>query len=303
MKAQKTWSTPVITEKTSPVPCVLCGGREFRPYMQCAGFAYVRCPGCSLVQINPQSEQKSVLERYSGNAYLNYELENEANFFALGKLALMDAGLPEIEREFGPAESETSLSPRRSAPPRLLEAGCATGALLEFLRGRGWDVCGVEVSREEAEYARAKRGLDIRSVPLEEVRFPGNHFDLVTASHLIEHLNNPRSFVREVFRILKPGGRFLVTTPNCAGFQARLFGNLWRSAIFDHLYLFSKKTLARLLREEGFAVEKLVTWGGLAAGSAPFFIKRIADKLAKKCGFGDVMLIRAVKTAAGAPDE
>jgi len=286
MKAQKTWSTPVLEEEKELIPCALCGGLEFEPYLQCTGYAFVRCPNCGLVQINPQSGQNLVIKRYSGKAYLNYELENETNFFTLGKLALNDAGLDGLEEE---------LARRGGSAPKLLEIGCATGALLEFLRDRGWDVCGVEISGEEADYARAKRGLEIHSIPLEEVKFPDNYFDLVVASHLIEHLNNPRSFVREVHRILKPQGRFFVTTPNIAGFQAKLFGNLWRSAIFDHLYLFSKKTLSKLLLEEGFELEKFVSWGGLAAGSAPFLLKRIADKLAKKFGFGDVMLIRAVK--------
>ncbi|MDR1277289.1 MAG: class I SAM-dependent methyltransferase, partial [Treponema sp.] len=76
---------------------------------------------------------------------------------------------------------------------------------------------------------------------------------------------------------------------------ARLFRSRWRSAIFDHLYLFSIKTLSALLGETGFRVEKVVTWGGLAAGSSPALIKTLADRGAKRFGFGDVMLIRAAK--------
>jgi SAM-dependent methyltransferase len=118
---------------------------------------------------------------------------------------------------------------------------------------------------------------------------------LALASHLFEHLKNTGDFVREIRRVLAPGGRFLVTTPNCAGFQARLFGAKWRSAIFDHLYLFSKKTLSRLLLQEGFAIEKVVTWGGIAEGCAPGGVKKICDRAAKLFGIGDVMMFRAVK--------
>jgi SAM-dependent methyltransferase len=150
----------------------------------------------------------------------------------------------------------------------------------------------VEIS-PSAEYARRERGLDVRSLPLEECRFPGGFFDMVLASHLIEHLNDPAGFAAEVHRILAPGGRFMVTTPNISGFQARLFGSRWRSAIFDHLYLFSVKTLSRLLTEKGFTLEGVFTWGGLAAGTAPAPVKRLADKTAKRLGLGDVMLIRA----------
>jgi 2-polyprenyl-3-methyl-5-hydroxy-6-metoxy-1,4-benzoquinol methylase len=238
--------------------------------------------------MNPQPAPACVARRYregAGAAYLSYELANEAAFLRLQELALEDAGLEEIEKER--MNSDT-------AAPAVLDVGCATGALLETLRDRGWACTGVEIS-PAADYARKVRGLDVRSLPLEEIRFPHALFDLVLASHVIEHLNDPASFAAEVHRILKPGGRFIVTTPNSAGFQARLFGGRWRSAIFDHLYLFSLKTLSALLRQSGFVVEKTVTWGGLAAGTAPAPVKRLFDRAAKRSGVGDVMLMRGKK--------
>jgi SAM-dependent methyltransferase len=285
--AIKTWSTAVGEEKKRTVPCALCGGREFKGYLYCEGFAYVRCKRCGLAQINPQPEQAEVARRYregSGAEYLSYELENEAAFLHLQELALQDAGFEELE---------AAIKRSNAARPRVLDIGCATGALLEKLRDRLWLCTGVEIS-PAAEYARVKRGLDVRSAGLEENRFPGASFDLVLASHLIEHLNDPAAFVREVARVLAPGGYFLVTTPNIAGFQARLFRSRWRSAIFDHLYLFSAKTLAALLRQSGFVIERIRTWGGLAAGSAPAPLKRLADRAAKRLGVGDVMLLRAL---------
>jgi 2-polyprenyl-3-methyl-5-hydroxy-6-metoxy-1,4-benzoquinol methylase len=204
-------------------------------------------------------------------------------------LALKDADLWELEGELknGKGAALQKLT--------VLDIGCATGSLLAALRERGWEGTGVEISRPQAEYARKERGLDVRNVPLEENHFPAASFDVVLASHLIEHLNDPAGLVREVRRILVPQGRFIVTTPNIDGFQARLFRGRWRSAIFDHLYLFSKKNLRCLLGENGFFIEKTATWGGLAAGTVPLPIKRLADKGAKRFGFGDVMLMRAAR--------
>jgi 2-polyprenyl-3-methyl-5-hydroxy-6-metoxy-1,4-benzoquinol methylase len=234
--------------------------------------------------MNPQPEKSAVSGRYReshGTDYLSYELANEAPFLRLQELALKDAGFGEIEAELS-----------TTAQKRVLDIGCATGALLEKLASGGWDCAGVEIS-PSAAYARQKRGLDVRNVPLEECRFPAASFDLVLASHVIEHLNDPAALLTEVRRVLSPGGYFLVTTPNISGFQAKLFRDRWRSAIFDHLYLFSVKTLSRLLTEKGFEIQRIRTWGGLAAGTAPRPLKALADNLAKKCGLGDVMLIRA----------
>jgi SAM-dependent methyltransferase len=305
--AVKTWSTPVrIDEERRPVPCTLCGGNTFIPHFTCnppagktvsknnktypetppagakeAAFSYVRCGQCGLVQINPQPEPGEVASRYGslhGEDYLSYELENEAAFLRLQELALRDAG-------FFAAEQKNS---------RILDIGCATGALLASLKKRGWTVHGVEISGPQAEYCRG-RGLPVSGLPLEENHFPAESFDAVTASHLIEHINDPGAFVREVRRILKKGGRFYINTPNIGGFQARLFGGRWRSAIFDHLYLFSRATLRALLERAGFRVERCSTWGGLAAGIAPKPIKVLFDRAAKCFGAGDVMIVRAMK--------
>jgi len=69
----------------------------------------------------------------------------------------------------------------------------------------------------------------------------------------------------------------------------------WRSAIADHMVLFSRKTLNLLLQKHGFHVERSKTWGGIPMGMAPGWIKNIADRLAKRAGWGDVMVVRARK--------
>jgi len=279
----KTWSAPAASEEKRLIPCALCGQHSFKPSLSCEGFSYVRCALCGLVQINPQPAEADIKRRY-GEHYLAYELENEDSFFNLQLLGLADTG-------FGGPELAGS------GKKRVLDIGCATGRLLEHLREKGWETTGVEISGPQAEYCRQKRNLDVRSLPLTENRFPNGAFEAVLASHLIEHLNDPAGLVSEVSRILAPEGRFFVTTPNIAGFQARLFSTRWRSAIPDHLYLFSVKTLSRLLAEKGFAIEKTVTWGGLAAGTAPAPVKRLFDRAAKRFGFGDVVMVRAKRAA------
>jgi len=239
--------------------------------------------------MNPQPVKDEILARYGskfGKDYLSYEIENENSFLQLQKLALKDSGFYQTEKV---------LMLRKTQAPAVLDIGCATGALLAFLRDRGWNVKGVEIS-PAAEYAHNVRQLDVQNIPLEEIAFSSGSFDIVLASHLIEHLNDPFSFLKEVHRILKDNGKLFITTPNISGLQAYLYGSRWRSAIFDHLYLFSARTLKKMLRRAGFKVEKLSTWGGIAAGLAPVWIKKSADFLAKRLGFGDVMIMRAKKS-------
>jgi len=278
---------PADSIKSGAVPCACCCGSVFKLALKCEDFNFVRCASCGLVQRNPQPDKAEIIARYSavfGNDYLSYELENEAAFLKLQQLALRDAKFDEVENALF----------RAGEPPSVIDIGCATGALIAYLRDRKWRVTGVEIS-PCAEYAQKERRLDVRNVPLEENKFPQGSFDVVLASHLIEHLNDPSSFLTEVNRVLKEGGHVFITTPNISGFQARLYGGRWRSAIFDHLYLFSVRTLSRMLRKAGFKIERIRTWGGLAAGLAPAWLKKPADYFAKRFGCGDVMIVRAGK--------
>jgi 2-polyprenyl-3-methyl-5-hydroxy-6-metoxy-1,4-benzoquinol methylase len=270
------------------VPCTLCGSSIFAPRWDCGVFSFVECRRCGLIQQNPQSEPEAVAARYD-EAYLRYEEQNQ---FAYRDLELLALGDVDLDAAAAPLFERARAEGRR---PRVLDVGCATGALLAALRDRGWEPQGVEISAAQASYGEARFGLPIRASTLEAAAFPGASFDLVHASHLIEHLNEPASFLDEVARVLKPGGLLILTTPNASGLQARLLGPKWRSAIYDHLYLFSSKSLAALLVARGFAPAKRVTWGGWARGLKPAFIKPPLDIAAKRLGFGDVVCILATR--------
>jgi 2-polyprenyl-3-methyl-5-hydroxy-6-metoxy-1,4-benzoquinol methylase len=252
----------------------------------CGAFSFSRCPSCGLVQQNPQALAEAVRSRY-GEAYLAYEEANQDAYRDLELLALEDLGL---EAQAAPAFSRAASEGTR---PRALDVGCATGALLAALREKGWEAQGVELSEALAEYGRSRYSLPIFAGTLESAAFPSGGFDLVHASHLIEHLNEPGAFLDEAARVMRPDGLLVLTTPNSDGLQARLLGPAWRSAIYDHLYLFSARTLHGLLEKKGFAVSAIVTWGGWARGLRPAFLKPCLDRAAKRLGFGDVMAILA----------
>ena len=277
----KTYSSVPGQERQETVPCPCCGSMDSGAFLASDGFGFERCRACAIVFQNPRPVFDDVRRRY-GADYFSYELGNESIFFGLMKL-----GLNDIHFRDRTAESGT--------PRTFLDIGCATGMLIELMKGEGWEARGVDVCRESAEYGKVHRGVDIFPGTLDEAHFAGGSFGVVHFSHLIEHVPDPRGFLGEVRRILAPGGFAVITTPNIDGFQARLFGKGWRSAIADHLVLFSRKTLIRLVQESGFDVRQSVTWGGLAAGTAPSIIKRPFDKLAKKWGFGDVVMVLAAK--------
>jgi 2-polyprenyl-3-methyl-5-hydroxy-6-metoxy-1,4-benzoquinol methylase len=215
------------------------------------------------------------------DSYLEYETARHMEYREIALRSLSEAGLE-------PCDQEKVDDPVRS----ILEIGCATGALLSTFASMSWRAVGIEIGPSMAAYARSVFGLDVRTGTLESVALDACSFDVVIATHLIEHLNDPRSFLKEVHRVLRSDGQLFLITPNVDGFQGRLLGAGWRSAIRDHLYLFSVHTLKKMLHNEGFAVEYIGTWGGWPAGMKPSIIKKPMDRIAKKFGLGDVMIVR-----------
>jgi 2-polyprenyl-3-methyl-5-hydroxy-6-metoxy-1,4-benzoquinol methylase len=284
----KTYSSAAVfdRERKTRITCPVCGPLPARAHFSLANCTFVRCSGCGLVYQNPQPLFDDLRGRYA-RAYFDYEIENEDNFYELMRLGLRDIGFD--DSFFTDVAGKT-----------FLDIGCATGKLLDVMQHLGFKVQGVEICEESARYGITHRQVPVFIGPLEAARFPDGSFSFIHFSHLIEHVPDPFAFLVEVKRLLAPGGYAIITTPNIAGLQARLFRTAWRSAIPDHLFLFSRRTLRGLLAKAGFNVGRLVTWGGLARGSAPDWIKQPIDLLAKRWGFGDVMLVLATKAEGAA---
>ena len=277
----KTFSTIPCGEDMKEISCIVCGSSDYVIHWNCKECSFVKCKNCRLIYQNPQPASQDLLKRYN-QEYFKYERENEVQFFRLMKLGLKDIGFKSLEKQL-------------SGNKTFLDIGCATGMLISWLKEKGWMVQGVDICRSSALYGIRERGLNISIGTLESLKYKEENFSVIHCSHLIEHLTDPKAFLKEINRILKKDGYLILSTPNVDGFQAKLFKEDWRSAIADHMYLFSKKTLKTLLKSTGFKVIKYKTWGGLAKGTAPLFIKKIADSAVKKTWSGDVMILVAKK--------
>ncbi len=142
----------------------------------------------------------------------------------------------------------------------LLDVGCGNGKFLVQMRELGWEVMGVEPDPEAVRIARDRFGLEVVQGTLEEAEFPNDSFDAITMNHVIEHALDPIGLFAECRRILKPGGKLVVITPNIKSIGARLFGQYWRGwEVPRHLFLFSPKSLWMCAKQAELKVQKLRT--------------------------------------------
>ena len=127
----------------------------------------------------------------------------------------------------------------------LLDVGCGRGEHLREFQKLGYQVEGVDLSTEVEELLK---DMEIRIVDVEKESLPyeDSSIDVVFNKSLIEHLNNPENFMRESYRILKPGGRIVTMTPDWESVYKTFYED------YTHRTPFTKESLYDIHQIFGF---------------------------------------------------
>lgn len=195
------------------------------------GFELISCRMCGTlyVGLNPNA---------------NHELDYAA-YYSSKNLTVPDCIITRLE------EIVSGFSAYRKNN-RLLDIGFGAAVLLQAAVRAGWIAEGIEISRPAVQHAR-RLGLAVSYGEIVEARYPDACFDIVVGSEMLEHLRNPQKVVREIARVLRPGGLFWATTPHGRGLSFYLLGLKWSAAAPpEHLQLFSLRGVKTLLASAGF---------------------------------------------------
>lgn len=138
-------------------------------------------------------------------------------------------------------------------PGRLLEIGCGDGAFLYKMKERGWIVEGLDFDGDAVRAAVSNYGVQARTERLEDMDYASESFDAITMHHVIEHVFDPVGLLREIHRLLKPGGRLVAVTPNVNSWGHERFRENWRGLEPPrHVRIFSRHALASATAAAGF---------------------------------------------------
>jgi len=269
-------------------PCILCGSRIFQKFHERGPWEYRLCRGCGLVSLYPPPESRA-LEK----GYWSYLPEDPAKIRAWERM---------MEPVIGCAVRQIETS-RRGARGRVLDVGCGYGFFLAAMRAKGWEAEGVELSPTGRRYALDHLGLRVYSRPLEELRLPADSYDVVTLFYVIEHLPDPLKTLREVHRILAPGGLLLIRWPHTTPIVKALGPLSRRLDLYHtpfHLLDFSPGTISLALRSSGFTRMKT----GIAGNTRdPRMLHRLSSivfaglaEILSKATAGKVLLPGVTKT-------
>lgn len=239
--------------------CPLCAGAG-RTAIERGSYSYVRCAGCRSLWLWPVPTKDDLRAYYDcGEFYDGAERAlHEQEVLAAGRLERLESMV---------------------AGRRLLDVGCASGNFLERAGRRGWDAKGMEPSAALAARARG-RGLDVVHVDT-LAQFPAEEFDVVTAWEVVEHVGEPKPFLRELSKRVRLGGVIALSTPDAASLAAKLLGASFPFASApEHLYVFSRTALERMLEEEGLSILTWRAFSGLNTRAAAQMLRKRFGKWA-----------------------
>jgi 2-polyprenyl-3-methyl-5-hydroxy-6-metoxy-1,4-benzoquinol methylase len=148
------------------------------------------------------------------------------------------------------------LPPVPPAGGRLLDVGCGNGAFLRLASEMGWLVSGLDFDPQAVQQARSA-GFDVTVGGVDALDHIVGHYDVITLSHVIEHVTDPNDLLDRLHRLLKPGGRLWLETPNINSFGHLLYGRDWRDLDPPrHLLLPNWPSFCAALARAGFVQTK-----------------------------------------------
>ncbi|MEO5770015.1 MAG: class I SAM-dependent methyltransferase [Polyangia bacterium] len=245
--------------------CVLCQSTRFDPLPSEKLAHLCKCAGCGLVSVRNFPEPEQLRAIYSADYFKNsassvmgyddYEQDRQC----IARTAARR--LVDIEKKMGPG--------------RLLDVGCALGFFIEEAQRRGWTVEGIDISAHAARYAADKVGVPARVGLLRDAQFEKGSFDAITMWDVIEHVADPVAELALCRELLRPGGLLVLSTPDVGSLVAKVTGPRWMGFKLaeEHLYYFSRQTMARSLEKAGFEIIDVTGIGKDVA--LDFFARRL----------------------------
>lgn len=233
------------------IPCNLCGADDFEILFD-TGVAQsariVKCRHCDLIYANP---------RAAGVDHEEYEKDQPE-----GLLEGVEADTAHPypwrydKEKFQTRDFDETFRLLQGLHPKkghVVEVGSGLGFLLKRFIDDGWSATGVDPWRELPAFTRAVQGFDTIPLTLEKAALPDASADVVILLHVIEHVPDPVATMREIWRVLKPGGHMVLETPRYDTLMFRLMGRRERSLRMDgHIYFFTDRTLQESFGKAGF---------------------------------------------------
>ncbi len=201
-------------------------------------WTFVKCNSCSSIYLDRRPKPEALYHAYKN--YFTHGNEGGESFYKLAENEIISAN---CNIDLRPRLNSPLMVVwkilgslilyrfplnivRKRIPGKLLDVGCGDGKLLKILKLMGWNVKGFEIDPVSADIA-IRSGLDVENASYENISRSGDLYDIVIASHVIEHVYSPREFLNSLMNRTKISGSVIISCPNPDSFLAIIFRKYW----------------------------------------------------------------------------
>jgi ubiquinone/menaquinone biosynthesis C-methylase UbiE len=237
--------------------CPVCSGKETFLFLECPDhfltkqkFKIFRCGKCGFLFTQGHPDESEAGKYYESDDYISHSDSSNTiteKAYQLVRKIMLKRKVSLIKRSTGISNGN------------ILDIGCGTGHFLNSMKLSGWSVTGIEKSDKARNYAESKFNLEVSDTS-QIAKLNSGTFDCITMWHVLEHFHEPELIMKEISRLLKPGGLCVIALPNSNSFDANYYESYW--AAYDvprHLWHFSPETFSLFAGLCGFKVTATIT--------------------------------------------
>lgn len=233
--------------------CPVCDSTEINPLLTVTdysvskeSFVIWQCNACTLRFTQDVPDQESIGPYYQSPDYISHSNTNKGLLNQLYQRV----------RKFTLDQKASLIIGHTKPKGKMLDIGAGIGAFLNEMKGRGWEVTGVEPDSGARSQARSLFGLELLQTEVLQ-DLPRRSFDAITLWHVLEHVHALQDYMALLHDLLAPGGKIFIAVPNYTSVDAQIYGNAW--AAYDvprHLYHFTPASIAALVKRHGLVVKE-----------------------------------------------
>jgi 2-polyprenyl-3-methyl-5-hydroxy-6-metoxy-1,4-benzoquinol methylase len=231
--------------------CPVCGSSDIHPLLTAKDhsvsgeeFVIWQCQSCTLRFTQDVPDESSIGPYYQSQDYISHSNTSKG---LLNKLY-------QAVRKFTLGQKSGLVISRTTNHGRILDIGAGIGAFLNEMKGKGWDIEGIEPDYGARQQAKNLFAIDLKPTP-ELQHIPHDSFDAITLWHVLEHVESLQDYVALLKQLLKKNGKIFIAVPNYSSLDADLYGNRW--AAYDvprHLYHFTPRSIEVLVQKHGMKI-------------------------------------------------
>ena len=181
------------------VSCPHCNNNEYKGKFKLNGFVHVTCTSCSSVYVTPRLRTQYIDKLYSDSYYSEMFTKSMIPVFEKRKKLIGENKFKQIMQYSEPIG-------------RVLDIGCGIGEVIDVFKDHQWDCNVVELNPAAISWLEG-RGHNVSNIHFGDYE-SDKKYDIIMAWNVIEHVLDPKGFLKKAFELLKPGGLFVSEVPH-----------------------------------------------------------------------------------------